>query len=353
MSTREVFIDLQQSHFVQPVADHGYYWDDAAQPNPDGPPFLVTTREKPCRAGPFLIESPGTAGYRLLELRAAADYRQQEEALAPTLFLEFASVEPTREGILGFANRYGKLSLSGEIEVLTPVYSWPAGEAPRPPRGPGSVIYPNRSDGRDYLGVFGESLQWWQDEIRDMRRVTALWQWLREENVGCLSQVIKWRGDSVLYMFANPEDVQRGETRNAESGLLAAPWFRGDILARFRRGDYLLPAQHLLQTKINEKLRLYHTKPRLLMNEKNQLEPYLYPDGLIAALWFQCYQAVVGEKKLKRCSICGKWQDVTDLTPRRQEKWQFHSNCATRERVRRYRERKREKTRKEEGHNGG
>ena len=90
-----------------------------------------------------------------------------------------------------------------------------------------------------------------------MRRVTALWEWLREENVACLSQVIKWRGDSVFYVLGDPQNVQGGESHNAESGLLAAPRFRGEMLARFRPGDCLLPARYLLQRKINEKLKTY------------------------------------------------------------------------------------------------
>ena len=175
--------------------------------------------------------------------------------------------------------------------------------------------------------------------------MTPCGEWLREENVACLSQVIKWRGDSVFYVLGDPQNVQGGESHNAESGLLAAPRFRGEMLARFRPGDCLLPARYLLQRKINEKLKTYSTQPRLLMNEQNQLEAYLYPGSLLAALWFQFYQVVVGEKKLKRCVVCGKWQDLTDRTEKQRERWTRHAKCANMLRQRKWRERR--KRRKE------
>ena len=77
------FADLQQSYFVQYVADHGYYWDDDAKPDGD----FVGKGTQVGLSPPFLIESPGTTGYyhkKILE--------------NPALFLEFAHVEPAREG---------------------------------------------------------------------------------------------------------------------------------------------------------------------------------------------------------------------------------------------------------------
>ncbi len=324
------FTDLQQSYFVQYVADHGYYWDDDAKP--DG--VFVDKDKKAGLSPPFLIESPDTTGYyskKILE--------------KPALFLEFAEVEPTREGILAFANEYGMLNLAGATEVLSPVYSFPSGGPMPRRRGLGMGVYHNRyKDGRDYFSVFGEPLRYWQEEIRDMRRVVALWNWWREGDADSLSQVIRWQGNSVSYALGDLEEIRDWFSGSREKGIelghLAFPGFQDWMLSRFRPGDCFLPAQYLLQKKINEKLKVHHTKPWLLMNEKNRLEPYLYPDSLIAALWFQFYQAVVGEKKLKRCSVCGKWEDLTDRTERQRERWTRHAKCANMLRQHRWRERR-------------
>jgi hypothetical protein len=70
----------------------------------------------------------------------------------------------------------------------------------------------------------------------------------------------------------------------------------------------------------------------VVWREKDGLMVYLKPRDLLSAMWLQFYFVLVGEKRIKRCSICGLWEDVTDKT----KAWSKHVECAQRERFRKY-----------------
>jgi len=335
------YMDIQQTYFVWYKADKGYYWDDEARV---GGLFVKTDNSRPSTGPqpPFLVETPDTTGF--------IGYKPLDE---PTLFLKFAEIQPTQEGILAFANSYGKLTL-GETELLTPQYSYPKDRQDDKPWKHGNVMgrYEQR-DGKMYGGGFGESLQFWREEIKYMRWTVQVWEWLKNRDTKSLRKVIFWpkNNNSVGYVLADKEvlegyssarnifkDLGFKKTFACTMGQLASSDFKENIFARFRPGDVLLPAQYLVQSRINKKLEEYATKPRLLMNDENKLEPYLMPENLLAAMWLQFYLAAIGEKKYKRCSICGLWADVTD----KRRNWSKHSDCANQARVRKYREKQRE-----------
>jgi hypothetical protein len=343
------YLDIEQSFFVWYRADRGYYWDEQARP---GGLFAETRDHKPffpeedlspefrkklesCPTGPqppFLIETPETTGF--------IGSRLPEEK--PTLFLEFADTPPTREGILDFANAYGPLTY-GETEVLTPRYSYPKGQEEKKPWKHGVPGSYDQGDGQIYGGVFSDSLGFWLNEIRDMRWTVQVWEWLVNQDTVALERVIHWDKEGVRYVLTDWEALSgstadiMGQIKAARApcawGVLASKDHHGEILARFRQGDVLLPAQYLIQSRINKKLQKLVVRPRLLMNDHNQLEPYLCPENLLAAMWFQFFRAATGEKQFRRCSICGLWADVTEKT----KKWSKHPECANRERVRRSR----------------
>jgi len=369
--TKYDYLDIQQSFFVWYRSDKGYFWDEEAKPggifsiSPDGTIAMPTSDEERQLKDerrqiygphpPFLLAVPETTGFYPLRVL-------EEE---PTLFLKFADVIPTRKGILEFANKYGMLT-HGETQVFSEAYR--LSEEQKPPEWSLGTDGLMKENEKKYAIVFGESLQFWQHEIRDMAWTVWVWEALKEKDIDFLKRVIYWDGDKAvgcvlvnipkeaLRQFEDAKEVQEAaHPDNADYlrgylpepkevplsvsfGWLATEYTNQEILYRFKPGDLFLPAKYLVQSRINKKLEKYITKPRLLLDEKNQLRPYLMPESLLAAMWYQFYLAAVGEKRFKRCSICGRWEDVTEKT----SAWTKHEACANKERVRKYRQAVRE-----------
>lgn len=80
---------------------------------------------------------------------------------------------------------------------------------------------------------------------------------------------------------------------------------------------------------------------------KNSWFPLIKPNSLLAAMWYQLSEEIAGNRKYKQCEFCHHWQDVTDNN----ENWRYHADCGSKERVNRYRRKKREQ--KEGNKNGG
>lgn len=66
-------------------------------------------------------------------------------------------------------------------------------------------------------------------------------------------------------------------------------------------------------------------------------ESKLTPDRLLSAIWLQFSEAIIGERKIKRCEAhdCRKWMDVTNSD--RPAARRMHPQCAERVRKQRYR----------------
>src|SRR5262249_12359445 len=81
----------------------------------------------------------------------------------PNLFLRFAETEPTREGILSFANRYGRLGGKAQFAIQE---AGPDDEAP-------DAVCWNLQDGVDFLSA--EPLFVWQRTILCCAYLVQLW----------------------------------------------------------------------------------------------------------------------------------------------------------------------------------
>jgi hypothetical protein len=90
-----------------------------------------------------------------------------------------------------------------------------------------------------------------------------------------------------------------------------------------------------LQDRINAKLRRYPPELRLLKNQKGNLERFVVPESLLGAMWLQLSEVVSGQKRFRRCDVCGLWCEVTH----KRRNWRMHPECSDRARSARYRER--------------
>lgn len=235
-------------------------------------------------AGLFIVERPDTTSY--------ISMKPLDEESA--LFREFADLNGSPDSFIEFADQHGLLLRSHRLNL------WD-----------GMV---NKSIGADLLSSWGY-------EHWILKKAIEVWDLLQDKGeYHKLHRLVKW-DKSGFYVEARDKDRAYLASSSVSTQDQAFP--------RFKPGDAFLPAQYFVQTQINRKLREYRVNPMLLMSTGNKLKQYFVPENLLAAMWFQFFQAVTGEKRYKRCDICKKWVDVTD----KNETWTTHSTCANRKRV--------------------
>jgi hypothetical protein len=240
----------------------------------------------------------------------------------PGLFRVFADVEPSREGVRAFADRFG-------------------------PLGPDVATQIPLSDQRNAKGVplgTGEALSKWNDEILTMRLAIDIWEAARDGDVSRLEGRILWTEDgSGVHIHSLPEMVD-GQLPDppdrVERAWIASTHLGDDVLGRFVRGDLVKPALHYVQTKVNEKLQ-GRASPRLLWDRKRgRLGLYILPDGLIGALWLQFARAIERDSRFRQCAECGIWFELAPGTARADKLY-----CSTPCRTKAYRKRQAEAVR--------
>ena len=305
-SKRAKYLDLKSVSFAWFKSTEGFYWEEYPREAKESEyssriftPFLdEVERTKP----PLLIEKP--SGHAL-------PYSPLEEH--PKMFLEFAEVPPTKEGIVAFANKYGNLTHG--IEVVT----------------------------RGGWVALGDSLETWISEIIRMGHLTQLWEWATKHNNDALKKYFSWRDGRIVYVPAPTEIEKQYETAvEFYNGLhvevpelVLQPEKYGYFWeGATKKGDYASSALFVILLNINLSF-IFENRiiPQLRRNHDKSVTPHLVPTHLLAAIWLQFFQAVAGEKNFERCSICKTWEDTTDY----RSSWKKHADCANRDRVARHR----------------
>jgi hypothetical protein len=215
-----------------------------------------------------------------------------EESVA--LYRELADIDPTPEGILAFARRYGLLGPGAEI-----VADVPAAEGVRA-RARAEV---------DYL--------WgWRKNIALLYQTVSLWDMIQAGDAAGLSAVIEWHEGGIRCKFP-PRAV---EILGGRPGVPL--YFKEDLakceprLRRLPHGEVFGPATVAVLVNINEQIYL-HNGPRLFWDpRRNTVVRQDLPASLHAAIWLQFAEAVAANKKSRRCRECGRWFDVAPGTAR-------------------------------------
>ncbi len=247
------------------------------------------------------------SGYRWAEMTPAPDRMGDWEQYEPELFLmdaggetvirrydplqehsglfrEFADTSPTQEGILGFANKFGRLGGHAEEGILLWI-----------------------TDQESPDGGRGERLSTWAGQVQVMHETINLWDLAKAGDTDGLSRVIEWEGRDV---------VRRRLPHSPELPYeIIADWaVSPEFLQLFRPGDLVQPALVAIQRIINRSL---GSSPRLLWDHKQgRLELRIVPDSLIGAMWLQFARAVDGNKTYRRCAECRTWFAISPETAR-------------------------------------
>lgn len=224
----------------------------------------------------------------------AKRYRPLEQYTG--LFRVFAEVEPQREAILAFAERFG--SLGGALTTSIPLYDRPLGKG--------------------YASGWGESLREWAGEIMAMRWAVELWEAARHGDEQELRSRIIWDDDRMRVRFETHPHVAPAETLQIrEPATWATIAMEGDgMLEQFVPGDVVQPALFHVQQLANKHLR-GQVSPRLLWDEeRTRLHLFLVPEGLIGGLWLQFARAIQRDNEFRRCLECDLWFELAPGTAR-------------------------------------
>ncbi len=286
--------------FTWSVANRGYTWTEEAKPVPETSPF----GNKPKGQPPYLIENPETSVHvRKFPLRDC-----------PDLFSDFEALEPTPEDIQDFANKYGWLGIWDSLY-----------------KGKGSTVFG------------GEGLECWQNEIATIQICAKISEWIDSRNESELSKRIEWApsGHGVRFRWTaigrepitpislgNAEEVQELAKRITQRAVTRDEWIadknhlRG-LFASWTHGDVFAPANAWLVQEVNKKIQR-GAWVGLILDERGERQPVIHAKNLLAAIWYQFYCYLVGEKKVVRCQVCKRWMDVTHS--RRNKR--MHSRCS-------------------------
>jgi hypothetical protein len=276
-------LDESQRALYWQVAQAGYSWRDDLE--------LVWPERRQARqdqglydnflAPPWLVPRRGprrTRSFSRLADRAGAG----EWPLS--LHREFVDVNPTPDGILSFANRYGLL---GNVLALKP-----AGEP---------ITLETRTA--------GESLQDWLSEIGKARHLIAAWDLVRAKDESKLRQYIEWAAESVDWVGSHSlgdENELANIARQFHSGGSPALGYTGPAELRetgWRRGEVLRPATYYVAMGINKRL-WHHTHSLLIPFRRGDIAPV--PVDLLGVIYTRFAQEVAGGgAKREPCNRCG------------------------------------------------
>ena len=205
------------------------------------------------------------------------------------LLKEFANTERTPEIFLQFANRFGPLNPllntpeSGTATYTQSVMLW-------------QYMHQNICDALDLLEIIDSGTE----EI-------ATWSIFR----------IEARGETI---YSGPGGVLA--LKNQEIDKIIAEDFEGT-----KENLFLSYAKIFLRHIIKIHMSQFHVFP-IPTIRKGKIEPYFISDSGFAILWYMIYQAATGKNKYARCSICGEWENITDVGRR---KWERHPKCYNRQ----------------------
>gem|GEM_PF-6542183 len=229
------------------------------------------------------------------------------------LFRDLAAVEPTVEGIQAFANRFGTLT-EGRLFI-------PEGKEEKMPTPEADVrvsqyyedrLFERPTDAKKTMrqfvkrgAILGDSLSFWQEEIRMLRTLIGLWEALRSSDRKAIGKFVQfdWNGKHrtikvfdedcktvVPLMNFKPEVSEKLKLEAAAEYVLSDAL--SDLTAN-TSGILLFPPESKYRRKLA-----------------------IVPRSLRDAIWLQFALAVLENKKYRACEVCGKSFEVSPQVAR-------------------------------------
>jgi hypothetical protein len=323
---------------------YGYKWEDAAPCSPWGEPFSEMDgeeREKYKGIIPFALDGP------FLIEKSLSVMRIPFEPLADNrLFARFSDITPDEESFVEWANEYGRL-----VDVESNArYSYDfilSQYTPEDERGFDIKLSDNihrvvGKNGLRYQVIKPDPFSFWKQEHRDLSLAVMLWEMASQDDPR-LNGMLEWHeGSGRAYVYPIPRhklgevDFRRmGKDKGYSPNFVLPPRrIENYHPQRFNAKKATLA---YVQQEINKKMKFYPLTIRFERDEKGDIHRIIEPTSLLAAMWHQLFLAQTGEIRLRRCSICGKWEDMKE----HRETWSRHKNCANYARLKKSRMKKR------------
>ena len=232
---------------------------------------------------------------------------------ASGLFRQLAALEPSPEAILAFADQYGPLT-PGRLFVLEGKH----GKLPRPPlprsftTSPIRPVNTGRAEELKWIGqwlfggaVPGDSLEFWQQNIRALKALVDLWDALKNRDRKAIEQVahFTWQGKKRVISLVDGLGTPLDEPirfDQASSETLTLP----------RAAEHALIGALARFTSNAASISLFPPGSR------NERRLAIVPRSLRDAVWLQFALAVLENKTFRECEVCGKAFEISPQVAR-------------------------------------
>jgi hypothetical protein len=291
--------------FIWHRPEGGFAWRDAKVFAPDKQKGLSDIEAEETR---FLVPKP---------MERPRHWRYNPLRKCPTMYKEFASLEPTEDAYARFASEYGDLGIGVFIDASTSA----AVEA-------------------TFSGAVHDPFCRWRSAHAHIRAVTDVLNAIQAEDTTILKQWFTVTKDGAKYHRADPVTWESfgwvtiaGELRDYVWKWAAKADSDAEALLRVARA--------WAQEQINEaiggnKQPGTNCSARVVFDhEREHMTIRIVPETLIGAMWFQCARVLTLDPAFRECKHCGKWFELSPDTRRKQAIY-----CSDRCKVAAYRERK-------------
>lgn len=300
---------IEVNRFLMPVPEAGYRWLDEGSPS-----RLPSVAENQKLLGP--------APYMVFKARADGSSKGPGVRWSlplvdtPDLFHQFRDLRLDRDSLLSFANQHGWIGDTGRVDYQE----------------------------RGWIPAVG--MQSWESEIQAMIVADQLLSWAENEDLHSLKQYFFWHStefDVRMAIRIYGRRIRAEKIPKTPNPILGPTYSWHEWLVRpdqverlqaigWKRGDLVGPARLAVMNIVNARLeKLCH--PRLYLDARGGMTGHWTPVNLLGCIWLQFYLNVIGQLKLRRCTVCGKEMDVTGSRSTRK----MHDRCSRNQRQARWR----------------
>ena len=254
----------------------------------------------------------------------------------PYLFIEFAELKPDDNIFLEWANENGRLT-HGKLLDFYAMFG---------------------EDGNKFLDEVGsdswrlpvEKRTLWHEAHTELSRTYKIWKLLEDENKDVLGQYFGWERNEqnipveFVYYFSGKDSLKkRRKTPKTTLDRLLARQGMKKIISdtdthwqkyRMFYPDIKTPARFYVESVIFAMINRYPVNLSLSFDEKTgAVKQKLRPSSLLSAMWLMFHLYIKGDIRIKRCEVCGKWENMEG----HRANWTRHKSCGNNARVQEYR----------------
>jgi hypothetical protein len=336
-------VQKHELDFIWSHAITGYQWEDCRPCDPWGDPIDEWEEERK-KGLENLFQIPD--GPYLTKAYPQTRDMPYEPFENEAMFAQFSDLNPNKESFCDWANENGRLiDVEDNFEnyaFIFPEY-FPLNKTDVQYHSQVCGMHILERDGRFFYRAKADPLSFWVREHDALSFTVMIWEWALNADPR-LEKILEYDQETRrVYIYVFPKnklkeiDLNRlREGTNYNSSFVKPPYKLERYLpAKFNAKEAGLS---YVQEKINTKLAYWPMRIFFKTGKDGEFRRVIEPTSLLSAMWYQFYQALAGEIRLRRCSLCGKWESMKE----HRKTWTKHKNCANYARVKKSRLKNRE-----------